>query len=517
MSCAYFKQANFDDNGYYTTMNKMLPIGLFSALFLTACGGSDGGGSSAPAAKAYTWQFLHVFNAEEQLDRCPVSATVFSTSVYDDNNGKRQRRNTYAYESSPTELLVSNEFGDNKKAFTSSNITSSGTVSIPENKIESKGYVSSVEHIGLGGGDTATYMLSVQKEMMSDAFVHLQRSPGMVSECYDKNGLALYGKEKLVRIDNPDSNVTKWKAETHFNQNLIPSTVNPIKGLSVVSPNEPVLLSGYNTAGDITHFAYENSNKFDDDINTSSSKFFPIEPISDSSSIQVNVDLNSVFKALSVKSHYLDYSYDWYKKEAHQVDENNTYQVFTPLGGNYNYSIQYRGTNNVSDTGTANIWTELSNTPLNKDENTTMVNVVSPNADAANMLAFECTQNLCTLDASSVADNIQAVKLEYSIDRGDRVHHTIFAKGSKVIVPLLDNRTPYPGSNTKFTVSLLVAKTADPELLKAFTVFGNTRNVNPEPTGGKQELLLPPKQGLQHEKVLMKNEFTILYNYLERI
>lgn len=71
-------------------MNKMIPIGLFSTLLLTACGGSDSG-SSAPGptpAPKYTWQVIHLY--ETTKNKVKPGCAIFSD--LDDSSDSTQDR-----------------------------------------------------------------------------------------------------------------------------------------------------------------------------------------------------------------------------------------------------------------------------------------------------------------------------------------------------------------------------------------------------------------------------------------
>lgn len=478
-------------------MNKMIPIGLFSTLLLTACGGSDsGGGSSTPAPTKYTWQFLQM--VDTLPNGCnPSLATVFSAT---EANGVI--KNTYAVEATDVKITISDINGHNQVYLDKSDISPSGQLILSEDQIPDGGYVSVVETDNLTG--SVAYILSVQKEMLTDAFIKVNTNQGANSNCYTKNALKIDSNKKKVTIEyTPNDGISAVSAEDYFDGKSTPNSAPTINNLTVISPSEPVLLSGYTNdkngvLDNITHYKYVESKTLATDAPASVSNNQTLLIIDGSSRIDVYPSSNAIttaFDKLTVKSLFNEHSFDWFAWD--NENKNNTYEVSTPFGGEYSYSAQYHTVINGWDTLSNNVITNgLS------DVNLANVNL------SLDPVALTCISGVCEFDFADVTrEKIQGASVDYTLQDGSfKMNHSVYAKGPIVTIPqIITSR--YPDHTTPVNKSFISADQDNKKIIDIFTVFGKTKNFSS--TAGKVEMLLPPALGLAHEELLIKNNYNI--------
>lgn len=504
MSCAYFKQANFDDNGYYTTMNKMLPIGLFSALFLTACGGSDGG-SSAPAVKAYTFQFLQMIEEDPDLitnknRMCnPATATIFKTIEVGDGV-----KNTYGLEAtSGFEVRITDVNNEVISIFDHNDVTSKGTLKLFENQVPNGGYVSVIERDNLG--TQLAYALSIQKELLSDSFIKINSTQGQKATCYSGYALKINGAKKEVTISHATGeNISKVSAENYFNGKSTPDSASTIENLTVIAPNELVLLSGYgaDNAGkltDITHYSYVDSNKLSNYTPVSSRSIEKLYPIDDFLTITLDAtSSNEEFDSLVVNSLYKGYAFNWFGWD---TNTNGAYQVSAPLGSSYVYSAQYNSK--------INGWNVVSNNVVSGSEGSIDLTDMHPRVEP---LALHCvTSQQCELnvaDAVNQSDSmIKGAVVDYTFTDGEfTMKHSVYAADPVVRIPEVIE-TRYPDNSVAVNVSVITSANNSKNITDIFSVFGRTKGFTP--TVGKVEMFLPPALSLKHEELKIKNNYTV--------
>ncbi|AZL83733.1 hypothetical protein EIJ81_02810 [Aliivibrio salmonicida] len=171
-------------------MNKMIPIGLFSTLLLTACGGSDSGGGSGggtPAPTKYTWQFVQM-KANTQKNMLSSCAGKAPTEFYVDTNDIDESKWVYTFAvQAPniTDILV---YDANSVLYTDTNLSkfdinpTTATLTFSENDIPDGGYVTIVDSIK----DGSKHLLTVQKELLSDALIKVNVEQG-TQKCYAEN------------------------------------------------------------------------------------------------------------------------------------------------------------------------------------------------------------------------------------------------------------------------------------------------------------------------------------------
>ena len=481
-------------------MNKMIPIGLFSALFLTACGGgSSGGGGGAPAPTKYTWQFL------QMVDTLPNGCNSSLATVFSATEVNGVIKNTYAVEATDVKITISDINGNNQVYLDQSDISPSGQLVLSEDQIPDGGYVSVVETDNLTG--KVAYVLSVQKEMLTDAFIKVNTNQGANSNCYTKNALKIDSNKKKVTIEyTPNDGISAVSAENYFDGKSIPNSAPTINNLTVISPSEPVLLSGYANGQngeleDITHYRYVESKTLATDTPTSVSNNKTLLTIDDSSRIDVYPSSNAItttFDKLTVKSLFNEHSFDWFAWN--NENPTNTYEVSTPFSNSsnqYSYSAQYHTTINGWDTLSNNIITNgLSEVDLNN------INL------SLDLLVLTCSSGVCEFDFSDVTgESIQRASVDYTLQDGSfTMNHSVYAKGPIVTIPqVITSR--YPDHTTPISTSFISSDQDNKKITDIFTVFGKTKNFSS--TAGKVEMLLPPALGLVHEELLIKNNYNI--------
>lgn len=146
-------------------MNKMIPIGLFSALFLTACGGgSSGGGNPGPApAPKYTWQVVHLY--ETTKNKVKPGCAIFLD--LDDSSDLTQDRVIAAVIPPKNSYKVQYHDKDGQVVpDVNINSTDSGEVTIDSGVILDDGYAT-LEVIK-GSLKPQVYSLSIQAEFLQN-------------------------------------------------------------------------------------------------------------------------------------------------------------------------------------------------------------------------------------------------------------------------------------------------------------------------------------------------------------
>ncbi len=483
-------------------MNKMIPIGLFSALFLTACGGSDGGSSSAPSAKTYNLQFLQMI--DEKLDavdrQCnPANATIFSTKTV---NG--ETINTYGLVAkNGFQVRITDSNDEVVKTFDRNDISSSGTLRLSENQIPDGGYVSVIEQDGSGAN--IRYALSIQKKLLTNSFIKINNTQGDVA-CYTGNALKVNAKKKEVFIRAVSD---AYSVEDYFDGKTTPSSRQDVGGLTVISPSELVLLSAYRDNGsgtltDVTHYKYMKSNELPNDISSVSARsgsvqdLSPIEiPLQMSITVDSGSSQSEVFKSLVVNSLYAGYSFNWFSWNEENL--NDYYELSAPLGASYAYSAQYNST--------INGWNVVSNNVISGGVGTVNLRNINLTTEVP---VLSCSTSVnCQLDLTTTGiEDIKGALVEYTYKDGSgfTINHTVYAIGPVVHIPeVIESRYPTDGLTVK--ASVITSDSNSKNITDIFSVFGRTKGFTP--TAGKVEMFLPPALSLKHEELKIKNNYTV--------
>lgn len=161
-------------------MNKLLPLGVITSMLLTGCGGSDSGGGSGPApAPKYTWQMIHLYEADKNDvgARCAIFEDVTLPQ------GTEARVMTASLATVGYKILIHKSDGTFDSAIEIANGQSS--VVIDSGLVEDGGYVT-LEEVDQGiGNQPSVYTFSLQKELLQDVVLNVRTSINAQNACYE--------------------------------------------------------------------------------------------------------------------------------------------------------------------------------------------------------------------------------------------------------------------------------------------------------------------------------------------
>ncbi len=472
-------------------MNKMIPIGLFSTLLLTACGGDSSGGGS-PAPTKYTWQFVQMKELTKtgMTQFCGNSAaTVFSTDETDADSANWLY--TFAVKapgfSNTGGIFVYNSDGtlNSETNITKFNVhQTEGTLEFTENDIPDGGYITVVDNAN--GIDN---VLVIQKEALVDGMIKVNYNQGK-QQCYTGNALKADPTKKKINIGISSGGVTTTSVETYFDGKLPKDNRTLKENLTVLNTPESVLLSGYDADGDINAFAYVDKNRLSNMSTVGDPTTIFIDPIFDKTNIDLNNSLSSDFNKLTLKSMYKGNIFDWFTWSQYS----SSFTAWAPLDLDYGYAAFYQGQFNGWD---VTVNQTISEGYTSIDLSTLDMSTTAP--------ALDCSGATCLLDMSEVTNQSISVS-EVNFSQGN-ARYTVFASGSDITIPKISG-VEYPTQSTPLKTSFLLASKNNAELTQAFYVLGNTKNY--QPSAEYIEMILPPALDIKHREVLTTNQYTYI-------
>ncbi len=477
------------------TMNKMIPIGLFSTLLLTACGGGSsggggGGGGSTPEPTKYTWQFVQM-KANTQQNMLSSCAGKAPTEFYVDTSDIDESKWVYTFAvQAPniTDILV---YDANSVLYTDTNLSkfdinpTTATLTFSENDIPDGGYVTIVDSIK----DGSKHLLTVQKELLSDALIKVNVEQG-TQKCYAENKLVKNAKNKKVIIGTFDG-VAESSVEgflTGQSQKGTGTTKTEIETLN----NEYVLLSGFNASNQITGFSYQASSALSDMTSTSTTPH-ALEALTSFMNIDLRDSSDFSFLDMTIFSNYKGQVFTWNS----WATKPSIFTSYAKLGDEFNYSATYEGTLNswkITANSTASATGDIS------------IELDSLDMQTTPAPAFECGGSTCYVNVNALTSlDVDTIKLEYT---AGVTRHTIYTNDRDMFIPEIPSYiedVTYPDSLTPVNVSFLMGDNITNEARSGFMSYSNIKE-NP-PRDEYIDMLIAPGLEMKHQLGVKQSTF----------
>ncbi len=472
-------------------MNKMIPIGLFSALFLTACGGSDGGSSPAPAAKTYTWQFVEMNTDTLQNMKTLCSGKVPTVFHIDDTPLDEDNwMYTYAVKAPDVfDILVYEADGTLYKSGASllkNKIDPiSGVLTFSANEIPNGGYITVVD-----GNNDRQHLLTVQKNLLSNLLVKINENQGRQA-CYTANSLSTsYKKVGILAFDDA---VKSTSVESYLNGQSEKGTA--VKNNIKTTQNEYVLLSGFDQDNQIIEYKFEASSKLSANNSTQTNSFV-LEPLPPQDDVVVYPSLasNLTFSSLDSFVHYKGQVFNW-----NSWTEQSHYGSKAIL--DYGYSATYKGilADNWNVTGNAKA---SSNGDITLELDSLDMPMHAPNFDCGSTCVVNIN-NLTNLD-------VDMIKIEY---QENTTSHVIYTTDKDMNIPEIPQgivNTSYPTDVTPVQVSMLMGMGNTTIASNARLGFMSYLDVTAPPRAGFVDLLIAPGLGIKHQLSVSQTNYIIV-------
>ncbi|MCJ8350812.1 hypothetical protein [Moritella sp.] len=215
-------------------MRKSIITSVLASVLLSGCGsgGSDrsdsGSGSSSTPTTKYTLQFVQLV---EEVEGSATSCTLF------DITGQSVGMQTYARLASDVRVKTYDADGNFNKDL-SDLVSNTGVLNITESDIDNGGYISIIN--SESSSSTEYEVLSIQKELLGDIMIAVERNQGVNSSCYKENPVtvntgfaSVYATDTGVDAYAFSSSQSEFTAGTHASKEV--SALN----------NEDVLVRAY--------------------------------------------------------------------------------------------------------------------------------------------------------------------------------------------------------------------------------------------------------------------------------
>lgn len=471
-------------------MNKMLPIGLFSTLFLTACGGSDGG-SSAPATKTYTWQFVEM-NTHTLQDMKSLCNGQIPTLFHVDNTALEEESWKYTYAVKAPDVLdilvyeADGSLYKNGASFLKNKIDPiSGVLTFSANEIPEGGYITVVDK-----GDGRPSLLTVQKNLLSNALVKINANQGRQA-CYTANSLSTnYKKVGIIPSDNA---VQLTSVESYLNGQSEKGT--SVKSNIKTAQNEYVLLSGFDHDNQIIEYKFEASSKLSAD-NSNSLNSFELEPVPPQDDVVVYPSLapNLTFSSLDSFVHYKGQVFNW-----NSWVEQSHYGSKATL--DYGYSAKYKGI-------LADNWNVTGNAKANSNGEITLELDLLDMPNHAPR--FDCGST-CVVNINNLTNlDVDMIKIEY---QENATSHVIYTTDKEMNIPLIPNgvvETSDPTDATPVQVSMLMGMGNTAIASNTRLGFMSYLDMSAPPRAGFVDLLIAPGLGMKHQLSISQTNHIII-------
>lgn len=468
-------------------MNKMIPIGLFSTLLLTACGGDSGGGNSGPApAPKYTWQFVQMKSDTyvNMMKHCDVKPTEFNIKKIDLENPDSWIYTFAVQAPSISDILVYDKDGvlydTNLSKFSIDPKTASLTFS--ENNIPPGGYITVVDSIDGG----SKHILTVQRELLSDALIKINAEQGRTA-CYSKNKLVESDSNKKVTIGAENNDVKSTSVDGFLigqSQKGSSSTKTEIETLK----NEYVLLSGFDLNDQIVAFTYQPSTA----LSNMNDKTIAheLEDLSDSLNITLQSAPRLIFSDMTVFSSYKGQIFTWNSWNAELPD----FTAHAKLGNGFGYAATFNGR--------LDSWSVMANAVVDPVGN---ASVELNSLDMQGIPVLECGNVGCYLNIeASTGLSVGVTKIEYT---ANVTNHTIYSTNREINIPEIPRNinTTYPDNTTPINVSFLMGDNITDKARSGFMSYSNIKE-NP-PRDGYIDMLIAPGLEMKHQLGVKQSNF----------
>ncbi|MDD9174915.1 hypothetical protein PVK63_09255 [Aliivibrio sp. S2TY2] len=474
-------------------MNKMIPIGLFSTLLLTACGGDSGGGGGSPAPTKYTWQFVQMETRTkaDMLEQCGVEPTIFNINKVDPEDVQTWKY-TYALNAKKVRaILVYDENNDvvDDSTIDVNNISSKGVLTFTSNDVPKDWSIAIVDT----STSKDTHIFSIEGALLTDSIIKIQQAQGEESSCYTDNKLLVSSTSKNVTLKN---NSSYTSSDTYFDGKSAIKPGSSQENLTVINAGEQVLFTGYNmnSYGDlvVNEFAYQDSKTL-----STAGTTIELEKAEEQLVAYITNITNTEFNHLTIRSKYKNDTFDWFDWNAYADD----FFVKIPASPttSYTYSAKYEGTH--KQWGVLDIKNIVGNT-VDVDFDANLLNDTTPTVSCG----YICEVNTIGL---TYLDNIKASHITFTTGT---THYSMFSTKDQVLVPYVPVSLPIhideAKSGDEVTISLLNTVHTDKKLINSFITYGNGRNY----TGDSlyAEAILPPALAYSELAELFNYEYTIV-------
>jgi len=465
-------------------MKKAIIVPVLASAIISGCGGGSdsGSGSGSTPTTKYAFQFVQL--AERNVGTGPTNCTLFDVDVQ--TSGKE----TYAKLAHDVTVKTYDANGNVTGDLSGKVNSKTGVLNITGNDIEDGGYISVIN----SPSDTSKLydVLSIQKELLGDLIIEVDRNQGDVS-CYiaDK-AAALNTGYASVR---PNATAVNAYAFSSSQSEFI-ADIPASKEVSAFN-NEDVLVRAYNS-GELVDYAFVEKLTLDeyDELTALSSEAF--------SNYNWSIDqtLTGQLSRLSVRLNRDDYSYPWL--DATFDISNGVTTDFTYVAVENSWSYRAEGK-------TSSGWYFKHNDALSPSLNVQLSTELTLSANAPSI--SDMTSNF-VFQAPGIASKLTRLqRSSYYIDVTDTngktntLDHVIYstvASGDDVIIPNLKlaNLEDPESDAINLTVAVLSADTLNSELTKLFMYENAASDL--------VSVILPPVDTVKNNKTKNTGSYTLL-------
>ncbi|CAM3001201.1 hypothetical protein [Moritella viscosa] len=468
-------------------MRKSIITSVLASLLLSGCGSGGSGGSdssnsgSTPTTK-YRLQFVQLVERAENTGdaRC----TLF------DVGGQASGKETYAKLATDVTVKMYDKNGDFVEDLSSS-ITTAGILSIAKNSVADGGYISVID----SPSDTDSFykVLSIQKALLGDLMIAVERNQGVNSSCYKETPITMKTGYASVTPNGIPSST--WAYDS--SQSEIAAVAFTSKKVSAYG-NEDVLVRAYFGGTDLVDYAFVSTLTPGDggDRKHLSGVAFPTH------NWTIGQRLTGQLSGLSVRLNRGNYSYPWLDATFVAATGVTTGFAYVDTETNWSYNATGRTTSNwnfrhndelLPVSLDVNLPTELTLRNDDSEINTLASNFV--------FQARGIDSTLTRLQRSSYY--IDVTDIEGKTNTLNHVIYSEVASGENVIIPNLAlTNLDDPTSATNLTTAVLSADslTAD---LKTFFMYENA-------VSDLVSVVLSPADIVQNNKTKYTDTYTLL-------
>jgi hypothetical protein len=262
-----------------STMNKSIIASALISALLSGCGSSGGSSSEETVTPVtYTWQVVQLASVDE------TEAIAGGCIIYDDSDLNEGEVIIAYIAETNYNLLYHNEDGTIDTTISSGDSDfTNGKITISADDVPDNGYVSLEEISSARGGDSGSYMFSVQKSLLSDMVLNVSVSETN-ADCYTgSNGLGTdYSEEAsdtaLVNVKDISEDIQYYQSSYDENSINGKTTASYIPVDSPYPGDKDILITTFDTYNEsseqVTDLSYwkfiDSANLFEDDDDASS-------------------------------------------------------------------------------------------------------------------------------------------------------------------------------------------------------------------------------------------------------
>lgn len=256
-------------------MNKLLLSSLCLSPLLVACGGSSS--SSGETSELYQWQIV-------QLKSVVETDLSNSCVIYADSNLNDGEVITAYIAETDYNIIYHNEDGSIDTQISADEI-SNGLLTIDASDVPDNGYVTLEEVSEARGGDTGSYMFSVQKSLLSDLLLNIYQE--QTGSCYKGDDFRESG-EAFVNVQQPTTAPSYY--QTSFDETSVSGqeTATMIPVISPYPSDRNILVTAFDNYDDsvdqktvLTHWAFVDSSYLYEDGDSSNLSASLTDEVSD--------------------------------------------------------------------------------------------------------------------------------------------------------------------------------------------------------------------------------------------